>query len=84
MTRVCGLKVEGLTAPLGIGCANPRFSWRTESDISGFIQEACRIEVFSGETVIWDSGDMATAESLNISGCPRLSGQTAYHWRVSV
>ena len=40
MVKVCGLKVENMDSPLGIGVTKPRFSWRTESDIQGFIQDS--------------------------------------------
>ena len=46
MTQVCGLKVENLVSPLGLGVDHPRFSWYTESDIENFIQESYQIKVY--------------------------------------
>ena len=84
MISVTHLRVENLREPLGIGTHFPKFSWQIESDIPNFIQEARRIELFSDGNLIWDSGEVASPESLNIGGTPRLKAQTAYSWRVSV
>ena len=84
MITITGLKVDNLTAPLGIASANPRFSWRTETKLHDFYQEAYRIALFEKDELRWDSGEIRSSESLNIEGCPRLAGQTRYRWRVSV
>ena len=84
MITVTSLKVESLVSPLGIATAYPRFSWQTESDISNFVQDAYRIELFENDKLIWDSGEVQSAESLNRGGSPRLAGCSAYNWRVSV
>ena len=84
MTNVCGLKVENLVSPLGIGVDHPRFSWYTESDIENFIQESYQIKVWENEELFWDSGEVSSPESLNIGGCPRVKGQTRYTWQVII
>ena len=84
MVVICGLKVENMTAPMGIGADRPRFSWRTESDIPNFVQESYRIRVFENATCVWDSGEVVSPESLNVTGCPRLRACTRYTWNVTV
>ena len=76
MVVICGLKVENLSVPMGIGADRPRFSWRTESDIPNFVQESYRIRVFENELCVWDSGKVDSPESLNITGCSRLRACT--------
>ena len=83
MTRVVGMKVEGISSPVGIGTHHPRFSWRVESDIEGFEQEAYRLQVFAGECV-YDSGEVRSSESLNIECPKRMKALTRYRWTVSV
>ena len=84
MVKVCGLKVENMDSPLGIGVTKPRFSWRTESDIQGFIQDSYNIKLYEDTTCVWDSGKVESPESLNITGCPRLKSCTRYSWNVEV
>ena len=84
MTKVCDLKVENLSAPLGIGVDRPRFSWRTESELKNFVQDSYQIKLFEKDVCIWNSGEVKSAESLNICGCPRLKAQTRYAWNVAV
>ena len=83
MINITGLKVENLSNPLGMASAFPRFSWRAETDVPDFHQEAYRIRVFENERLHWDSGVVESDESLNIEGCLRLSGRTRYRWRAA-
>lgn len=64
------LRCEGLTNPLGIDQAQPRFSWAIPLGARGLAQSACQLLVAdSPETLaaergsLWDSGKVATDQS---------------------
>ena len=83
MTRIAGMKVEGMVSPLGIGTHYPRFSWRIESDVAGIEQKCYRLQIFA-DACVYDSDEVRSGDSLNIE-CPRrLKALTRYRWRVSV
>src|SRR2546428_250428 len=87
---VAGLRVEYLTSPIGIDVAQPRLSWRIESNRRNTVQAAYQLQVATGETslvrganLLWDSGKIASDASVfvNYGGPPALS-RTRYYWRV--
>lgn len=92
-----GLEVRRLTTeyrfdPIGIDTPAPRLSWQLESKDRGQRQAAYRIGVASdaakarqGQWDLWDSGKVASDETLNIpyGGRPLVSSAPAY-WRVQV
>ncbi len=84
MILITGLKVDNLAEPIGIASAQPRFSWRTETDLQNFQQKAYHIQLFDQMELVWDSGSVESSESVNVEGCPRLAGLTRYRWRVAV
>ena len=84
MIRICGLKVENMTSPMGIGASCPRFSWRSESDIADFVQKSYRIKLYEQDKCLWDSNVVESPESLNITGCPRLRACRQYSWQVTI
>ena len=91
---ISDVRTEGVSQPLGIEEAAPRFSWRYEAALQaprGFRQSACRIQVTSsleklsqGQADMWDSGKQAGSDSLNIlyAGKP-LQSATRYFWQVT-
>lgn len=83
--RVTNMKVSGLIEPLGIDEV-PLFSWQTESDDRGFVQQSYEISVQddSGNTV-WQTGTVTSAEQSNIryKGQP-LASRSTYRWAVYV
>jgi alpha-L-rhamnosidase len=86
-TRVVGLRCEHLLNPLGLAVARPRLSWRTETDVEGWLQSAYQIEVRDADSgaTLWGSGPVDSGESLLIPyGGPRLASRQRCEWRVRV
>lgn len=90
--EVTGLKAQGLMDPIGLDDRTPRLSWRIESRDRGVRQTHYRIEAASsaellraGKPDLWDSGEVASAASLDIpyAGKP-LASRAIVHWRVTV
>jgi alpha-L-rhamnosidase len=78
MTVPHDLRVEYLSAPVGIGTRHPRFSW-----IGAHPQEAYEVEVTAGERVVWATGSVESAESSLVEyGGQPIASNTAYEWRV--
>lgn len=89
--RVCDLKSEYQTNPIGIDVA-PRFSWRLESDKRGVLQTAYQVMVSSSlEKLqsdigdIWDSGKIESPMSVGIPfDGDNLVSRERYYWKVRV
>ncbi len=84
------LTTEYLENPLGIDTAKPRFSWIVEDTTPGAKQTAYQVQAASsleklakGEADLWDSGKVASDETLGIEyvGSPLASGSFGW-WRV--
>lgn len=89
---VHSLRCEGRTDTLGIGAARPRLGWVLRSDRRGDGQSAYRVLAASSrerlardEGDLWDSGKVASAESVDVAyaGKPLGSGQRVW-WKVRV
>lgn len=80
---VVDLRCEFRSDPLGIDVAQPRLSWTLKSDRRGQKQSAYQLVVQSGETQLWDSGRIASDETLQIryAGKPLVSSQRV-NWKV--
>jgi alpha-L-rhamnosidase len=86
------LCVDNLTTPLGIDDPSPSFSWQLRDPAHGAKQTAYQVQVAStaanlnqGKADIWDSGRIASGESINIRYAgPALAASTRYFWRVKV
>jgi alpha-L-rhamnosidase len=86
------LKTEFLENPLGIDTANPRFLWIVEDPIPGAKQTAYQLQAASsaeklakGEADLWDSGKVASDETLGIEyGGPALPSRSFVWWRIKV
>lgn len=78
------LRVDALTAPLGLGSPHPEFSWRL-SGPDGAVQTAYEIVVDSGGETLWSSGVVGSDAQFGVRyiGAP-LRSATAYRWRVRV
>lgn len=88
------LRVEYLEAPISIDNLSPRFSWALPPNCQrGSVQTAYRLVVKTAPPVggrgvakhVWDSGTVASNQSLNVryaSAIPLLS-DTDYSWSVS-
>ena len=92
MTGPVELRVDGLTTPLGIDDPAPRFQWQLQDPAHGAKQTAYEVQVASraellrrGKADIWDSGRVASGESLNVRYAgPAVTASTRYFWRVKV
>jgi len=78
--------------PLGIDEAQPRLTWRVESDERGQRQTAYQVLVASSETLLkrdsgdlWDSGKLTSDQTVNVvyAGKPLASRQQCF-WKVRV
>ncbi len=85
-----GLTVEHLENPLGVGTAEPRFSWKATSADRDQVQQAYEIQVSPGsngfdDAPIWSSGRVTDDEQVLVAydGDP-LASSTAYQWRVRI
>ncbi|MEI6647361.1 MAG: family 78 glycoside hydrolase catalytic domain [bacterium] len=91
---ITDMRTEGVSQPMGIEEAAPRFSWRYEASPKaprGFRQQAFRIQVASsvekltqGQADLWDSGKQVGADTLAAiyAGKP-LASATRYFWQVT-
>jgi alpha-L-rhamnosidase len=83
-----GLTCEAMVEPLGIGVAQPRFSWRATDGRRGAVQTAYEIRVGSSaekleQADLWDSGKVESSGSVNVAyGGPGLVSRKRYHWQV--
>lgn len=82
------LRVEYMSAPLGIDMARPRFTWAAAHSERGQGQSAYQIVVTERgrgqQAAVWDSGRVASNVSQNVplgSGA-KLTADTAYGWSV--
>lgn len=90
--HVTGLRTEQAVRPLGVESEHPRLSWVTESDERGVMQTGYRVLVASspeklesGESDLWDSGDVESGESVWIPyGGASLKPNERCYWKVKV
>ena len=57
--KAINLKCEYLTAPIGIDIQKPHLTWNCEGGIK---QTAYRITATSNNSIVWDSGKVASCE----------------------
>lgn len=86
------LRTNALEAPIGIDTPKPLFSWQSSASRPDWRQSAYEVLVATdgalltaGKANVWDSGRIASAESVNIpfAGKP-LEAQRHYVWAVRV
>ena len=86
------LRVAALEQPTAVDSATPDFSWSMTSEERGASQSSYRIVVAedrSMKSVVWDSGVVASGESVGIlygstGTAQRLAPETDYYWQVEV
>ncbi len=85
-TVIQDLEVDQRTDPLGMDNTTPEFRWEMVSNIQGQKQTAYQIVVKNGETVVWDSGRVASDRSNAIpyGGETALESAVRYTWNVTV
>ncbi len=92
--EVYDLRVDGMTAPLGVDSVAPRFSWklRAPAGVRGARQAAWQIlaaasreALAGGHGEIWDSGRLESAEQLHLpyAGRPLHSSEQVF-WQARV
>ena len=78
------LLVSDLDAPIGLD-SDPVFSWKMRSDVIGAAQTAYSVVVTDGETEVWNTGWVDSAESVGIAYEGKaLQSSTAYTVTVTV
>ena len=80
------LRINSLTAPIGVTTPNPMFSWLSDSSVANWHQSAFQIVVTTeARAIVWDSGHVLSSESLNVryAGTP-LRAQQRYMWAIRV
>ena len=85
MVSVTRLTVDYREAPLAVSAPHPGFSWQLISPRRGCCQKAYQILVKQGSKVLWDTGRIASDNTLNIlyEGLA-LNPETRYLWQVTV
>jgi alpha-L-rhamnosidase len=85
------LRLEHLTAPLGIDELQPRFSWKLKSNVNGQTQSAYQITVrkvlpvnVKDDSIVWDSGKVSGQSQFVEYRGKLLKPQTTYSWTVTV
>ena len=85
------LRVDGLTAPIGLGVNDIQFAWQVNDARRGAIQRAYRIivsrQVLTGTpgatAPVWDSGPIMAADQSAVPYAgPPLAPDAAYQWTV--
>lgn len=83
--EVTHLRVENLTAPLGIDTGQPRFSWQIVSDKKGVVQTGYHIIVSNDNGECWNSGRVVSDQQLWVPyGASPLKSAQHCTWRVKV
>jgi alpha-L-rhamnosidase len=85
------LRVDGLTAPIGLGVNDVQFAWQVNDRRRGAIQSAYRIVVSrpaltggpAAATLVWDSGRIVGSDQFAVPYLgPALAPDAAYQWTV--
>jgi alpha-L-rhamnosidase len=89
--RAVDLRTEYTSNLLGTEAARPRLSWRVEGDGRGVVQSRYRIRAaatvaaLNGGGLLWDSGDVASAASVDVAwGGPVLAAMQRVWWDVAI
>ncbi|MCL2164588.1 MAG: glycoside hydrolase family 78 protein [Oscillospiraceae bacterium] len=86
-TSIINLKVNNLEEPLGVDNYPLEFSWNITSNVVGQAQTAYQIKMSRDKafsSIVWDSGVVASSESVGIRYPGTPNPETDYYWRVSV
>ncbi len=88
MLKLYDLECENFIAPIGLGTAKPRFSWKIHSDLQNCMQISYQIQISKDgdfSKILWDSGIVSSEQSrlCEYTGEP-LSADTGYFFRVKI
>lgn len=79
------LLTENLKNPIGLGEAQPRFSWQVEAEGRNILQTAYEIKLSDDRSVVWSSGKILSDSSVHVAyRGPGLQPDTKYNWQVKV
>ena len=79
------LLTDNLSNPIGIDTKEPVFSWQLASDKRSVLQTAYEINVADGKTTVWNSGKVASDQSVKVPyGGDGLKSGKKYTWKVRV
>lgn len=85
MLKLYDLTLEYKREPPGLDEAQPRFGRKPDSDQQDTVQASYRLQIVQGGDVVWDSGTVASAQSiLNEYLGPNLTPRTEYDWTVTI
>ncbi len=82
--KLYDLRTEYRVNPIGIGRIHPRFSWKMESKQADTVQKSCRIQVRTGEKMVWDHREESETSVLIPYAGTELEPETRYHVTVEV
>ncbi len=86
--RIYDLKTEYRREPIGLDAANPRFSWKLESDKKNVVQSSYQILAYAdegGKSVLWDSGVVGSDKSQHVRWeGPELNSAKRVYWKVRI
>ena len=85
--KITRLTVNSMVEPLGYDFDRPCLSWVVESGLPDNAQTAYRLVVALDEAltqVVYDSGRVASAQSVNVELASSMEPCTRYFWRVTV
>ena len=76
MIQIYDLKTEYRTNPVGLDNPSPRFSWKLKAaeGLQNVMQESYRIRAWEGDTLLWDSGRVESADSQRVRYGGRPAG----------
>ncbi len=82
---VKNLLCENRSNPVGIGAAQPRFSWQLQTDKRNAKQTAYEVRVNTGKEAVWKSGKVNSDQSVYVSYAgSNLKSGNSYQWQVRV
>lgn len=82
--KLVNLRVNQVAEPLGFQIVPLSFSWQVEEAGAAAEQAWARIEILQGGVLVWDTGRMEDADSLDcrVDFCPQP--RTRYSWNLTV
>ncbi len=82
--KLANLRVNHIERPMGYPICPLSFSWTVEDYGEAKRQQWAKIRVMDGERTVYDSGEDASADSMDHPVEIPLKPRTRYHWEVTV
>lgn len=83
--EIFDLRTEGMREPLGIGVAQPLFSWKIKQGFQSryrILVSSSREALLSGNADVWDSGPVRSGSTAVRYGGAALAPRSKYFWCV--